>query len=220
MAATPPSALEVAAWLFCQHPEVCKLQTLAKRIAWLAAYAKPAHTRPFKPSSPEVKALRTNRLVSVFDSVASNPDNLNKDQRHYVLLFAWQHDCLGRAHFAPDEALRRVHDEAKKQAAAVEKARADTEARKDAHDTALRRFQLLQQQRPPQAGPGPQLRKRRRVRTIWDSDDESSGDEDQEHKMLAGIVSVLEAKMASGTAGKPNASLMRRLQKLTSAATP
>ena len=39
MAATQPSALEVAAWLFCQHPEVCKLQTLAKRIAWLAAYA-------------------------------------------------------------------------------------------------------------------------------------------------------------------------------------
>jgi len=197
------SGIEVAATLYCQHPTVCELQKLKDRIVWLASHSKPECRRPFKPQSQTAKALRSSKLVTPFESSGSNPLKLNKDQKHYALLYAWQHDCLGRLDYDKDEARRLVQEQGKQQAAEVERLRAEAEAKKIAHAKALERLK-----QPPSPRP---RRKAAGKRTFPDSDDESDDEAATENKMLMAAMSMLEAKMPSSQAGP----LWKRLRRLT-----
>ena len=221
--------LDLAAVLFCQHPEVCKLQKLKDRIIWLAQHSKPESRRPFKPSSTEAKALRSNPLVVDFESAPGSLDHrskMNKDQRMHVLHYVWMHDCLGHADFAFKGAQQLARAQAKSKQMALQKEK--NASRKAAHDEAIKRLriqQVLQQvdrkkvsaaaaAAAAAADPDPALKSRlKRGRVIDDSDDESEDEATCESKMLMNMVGVLEAKVATVAVDKEGP-LMKRIRRL------
>ena len=192
---------EVAATLYCQHPLVCKLQELTHRITWLTSHSKPLDCRPFAAGSLEAKAFRKSKHVTVFNDPATNPDNLNKDEKHYALLYAWQHDCLGLADYNPAVATEKVKSASAARQRTLEQAKANAAAKRAAHEKTLHQLQqkALQKQKTS-----------RRVRTKLKTKTQSSANSSILHDILKLLETRCKACNAEDTALAEHIAILKK----------